>query len=384
MVRPSGGNTFGRSGLHPGPHPNGGGPGFHRPIGTPIVPIGGGLVGVTNTGTVPIGPPVAVVTATVPGTSGTPTTPTNSGLGNVPTPVPTPGGPIVYPNGPPASGPPIAVYTATVPGTPDTPTTNPNPPVTVVTTTVPGTPTTNTIPPGVVTTNGGRWGRWRWMVAAAAVGGGWRRAATLIPHVPPATITTITGVIAAGISSMASGFTTTATAMVAMWPLPIRPSMAGFGLKTPGRGGHGGDRLITTPIRRLGWSPDGMSSNRVSAIMRDDGDVSNQTFYTTPSPRIGSGKVTPNNSYYVDPSDTFSYDSQDPAAVSNAQQAGYENHGFNEIECRGHPILPPEVAMIDGLKARAGWADAHRASCPCDAENTGKMPVLRTTREKCR
>jgi uncharacterized membrane protein len=69
-----------------------------------------------------------------------------------------------------------------------------------------------------------------------------------------------------------------------------------------------------------------------------NGDVSNQTFYyyafSTDWQWEGDDK-----SYYVDPNNPFSYDSQDPAAVSAAQQAGYENHGFNEIDVGDTPYF---------------------------------------------
>jgi uncharacterized membrane protein len=62
-----------------------------------------------------------------------------------------------------------------------------------------------------------------------------------------------------------------------------------------------------------------------------NGDVSNQTFYYYAFSTNWEWEGDDGN-YYVDPDNSFSYDSQDPAAVSAAKQAGYENHGFNEID----------------------------------------------------
>jgi cobalt-precorrin-5B (C1)-methyltransferase len=45
------------------------------------------------------------------------------------------------------------------------------------------------------------------------------------------------------------------------------------------------------------------------------------------------------------------------------------------------PVELPDGRTIVVQVLRAGVVA--RASCPCDAENTGKMPVLQTTREKC-
>ena len=42
------------------------------------------------------------------------------------------------------------------------------------------------------------------------------------------------------------------------------------------------------------------------------------------------------------------------------------------------PYLSPDEGIAGKMPARVA-----RASSPCDAENTGKMPVPRTTRDKC-
>ena len=41
------------------------------------------------------------------------------------------------------------------------------------------------------------------------------------------------------------------------------------------------------------------------------------------------------NEYYVDPNDSFAYDSQDQGAVNNVAQQGYEQHGFSPIDTQG-------------------------------------------------
>jgi len=69
-----------------------------------------------------------------------------------------------------------------------------------------------------------------------------------------------------------------------------------------------------------------------------NGNVSNQTFYYYAFSANYRWEGDGNN-HYVDPKDSFSYDAQDPAAVSNAQQAGYENHGFNEIDVGDTPYF---------------------------------------------
>jgi uncharacterized membrane protein len=66
------------------------------------------------------------------------------------------------------------------------------------------------------------------------------------------------------------------------------------------------------------------------------GDLTNRTYYyyAFSSDYRWEGD---SNSYYVNPHRAFSYDSQDPVAVSSVRQQGYENHGFNAIDSGGAP-----------------------------------------------
>jgi len=41
--------------------------------------------------------------------------------------------------------------------------------------------------------------------------------------------------------------------------------------------------------------------------------------------------------FYVDPQNTFSYDSLDPAAVRDVKKQGFEKHGFMVIDTQGAP-----------------------------------------------
>ena len=72
-------------------------------------------------------------------------------------------------------------------------------------------------------------------------------------------------------------------------------------------------------------------SQRVCAV---SGDLANRNYfyYAVSAKQKWEGD---SNSYYVNPQHAFSYDSQDPAAVSDVKQQGFENHGFNKIDTGG-------------------------------------------------
>jgi uncharacterized membrane protein/uncharacterized membrane protein YgcG len=264
------GHDPGHTGFHPGPRPVGD-PGLHHPIGTPVRPAGGGTVGVASTGTVVVNPPVAVYTATVP-----------------------------------------------------------------------GTPTTNIIPPAVVVTNNGGDGGGGTIgggtTGGGTIGGGTQGGGGGCGCVPPPTCppghhphhhhgwchrgwyfvdgawvyyncTCVGGDVAVADTAVYGG----------LWfenlqDEEVTVAIVSYDANTP-------TWMVT------GWyvvEP----GERVCVV---DADVSNQTFYYYAFSANWQWEGDDNN-YYVNPNDAFSYDSQDPAAVNAAVQAGYEKHGFNEID----------------------------------------------------
>jgi uncharacterized membrane protein len=60
------------------------------------------------------------------------------------------------------------------------------------------------------------------------------------------------------------------------------------------------------------------------------GDLTNQYYYYYAF--NADSRWEGDNYYYVDPQHAFSYDTQDSAAVSNAEQQGYERRGFYQID----------------------------------------------------
>jgi uncharacterized membrane protein len=268
-----------------------------RPGRFPTHPIGGGVVGVASTGTVPVGGPVAVVTTTVPGTTATDSTgdlPSGPGM------PPPPGGwtPPPPPTNPPDNGDPNNSDNPNNPSNPG----NPYIPPGQIGSLPPGCSPNPTCPPDHHHHHHRRWydygwyfvdGQWVFFncncgcgdvaVADTAVYGGlW------FENLQDEEVTV----------AIVYYDTNTPTWMVTGW-------------------------YVVEPGERV-------------CVM--NGDVSNQTFYYYAFSTDWQWEGDDGN-YYVNPDDAFSYDSQDPAAVSDAEQAGYENHGFTEIDVGDTPYF---------------------------------------------